>query len=165
MNFVKFIFENSRYWSTIPTACTSTNSRSYSVRSYCCFFPDCVSFRVYKVLGPLRKTHTTPTGSHRTVQIYTIIYVYDRIAYEWDEAKRLANLSEHKLDFEDAWRVYEATDKVTYQSLYLHEERWIDLAEVEGVVLLLVYTMRGETVRCISFRRARRGRERRIYHG
>jgi uncharacterized DUF497 family protein len=43
------------------------------------------------------------------------------IAYEWDEAKRLTNLSEHKLDFEDAWRVYEATDKVTYQSLYPHE--------------------------------------------
>jgi uncharacterized DUF497 family protein len=121
--------------------------------------------RGYEVFGRLGKLATTSAGSHRTVQIYTIIYIYDMIAYEWDEAKRLANLFEHKLDFEDAWRVYEATDKVTYQSLYPHEERWIDLAEVEGVVLLLVYTIRGETVRCISFRRARRGRERRLYHG
>lgn len=87
------------------------------------------------------------------------------IEYEWDEAKRLTNLSEHKLDFGDAWRVYEAEDKVTYKSSYLHEERWIDLAEIEGMVLLLVYTMRGEAVRCISFRRARRGRERSLYYG
>jgi uncharacterized protein len=87
------------------------------------------------------------------------------IVYEWDEAKRLTNLSEHKLDFEDAWRVYEAENKVTYRSAYPHEERWVDLAEVEGVVLLLVYTMRGDAVRCISFRRARRGRERSLYYG
>jgi uncharacterized protein len=87
------------------------------------------------------------------------------IAYEWDEAKRRTNLSEHKLDFEDAWRVYEAEGKVTYRSLYPYEERWIDLAEIEGVVLLLVYTLRDETVRCISFRRARRGRERSMYYG
>jgi uncharacterized DUF497 family protein len=121
--------------------------------------------RGYKVLGPLGKLAPTSTGLYCPVKIYTIIYIYDMIAYEWDEAKRLTNLSEHKLDFEDAWLVYEATDKVTYRSLYPHEERWIDLAEVEGVVLLLVYTMRGETVRCISCRCARRGRERRMYHG
>jgi uncharacterized DUF497 family protein len=87
------------------------------------------------------------------------------IEYEWDEAKRRSNLSDHKLDFEDAWRVHEAPDKVTYRSSYPHEERWVDLAEVEGVVLLLVYTMRGEVVRCISFRRAKRGQERNLYYG
>jgi uncharacterized DUF497 family protein len=87
------------------------------------------------------------------------------ITYEWDEVKQRTNLSEHKLDFEDAWQVYEAEDKMTYRSLYPYEERWIDLAEIEGVVLLLVYTLRSETVRCISFRRARRGRERSLYYG
>ena len=69
------------------------------------------------------------------------------------------------LDFEDAWRVYEADDKVTYKSLSSHEERWVDLAEVEGVVLLLVYTIRSKAVRCISFRRAKRGKERSLYYG
>jgi uncharacterized DUF497 family protein len=33
--------------------------------------------------------------------------------YEWDEAKRLANLKKHKLDFDSAWRVYEHPNKVT----------------------------------------------------
>ena len=87
------------------------------------------------------------------------------IEYEWDEAKRLTNLSDHKLDFEDTWRVYEADDKVTYKSLSSHEERWVDLAEVEGVVLLLVYTIRSKAMRCVSFRRAKRGKERSLYYG
>ena len=87
------------------------------------------------------------------------------IEYELDEAKRRSNLSTHKLDFEDAWRVYEAVDKVTYSSGYPHEERWVDLSEVEEVVLLLVCTMRDEAVRCISYRRAKRDRERNLYYG
>ena len=37
--------------------------------------------------------------------------------YEWDEDKRRSNLADHKLDFRDAWRVYEALDKVTLKSL------------------------------------------------
>ena len=85
--------------------------------------------------------------------------------YEWDEDKRRSNLADHKLDFRDAWRVYEALDKVTLKSLYPHEERWIDLADVEGTVVVLVYTMRHDRVRCISFRPAKRRKERELYDG
>ncbi len=38
------------------------------------------------------------------------------------------------------------------------------MAEVDGRVLPLVYTMRGEAVRCISFRFAKR-KERTIFYG
>lgn len=86
------------------------------------------------------------------------------IEYEWDEAKRLYNLKRRGLDFREAWRVYEAPAKITLKSPYLHEERWIDMAEVDGRVVLLVYTMRGEAVRCISFRPAKRGKERELYY-
>jgi len=86
------------------------------------------------------------------------------VDYEWDENKRLSNLADHKLDCRDAWRVYEADDKVTYKSRYPHEDRWIDLAEVEDIILILVYTLRVGAVRCISFRPAKRGRERELYH-
>jgi uncharacterized protein len=72
--------------------------------------------------------------------------------YEWDEDKRLANLRKHKLDFDDAWRVYEHPHKVTLADKYPYEERFWDLAEVNRQVRLLVYTMRGNRVRCISFR-------------
>jgi hypothetical protein len=51
------------------------------------------------------------------------------------------------------------------RSGYPHEERWIELPKVEGVVRLLMQTMRGETLRDISCRRARRGKASSIYHG
>jgi uncharacterized DUF497 family protein len=38
----------------------------------------------------------------------------------------------------------------------------VDIAEVEGRAVVLVYTLRSEAVRCISFRYAKR-KERRIY--
>ena len=86
------------------------------------------------------------------------------IEYEWDEEKRLYNLNRRGLDFNDAWRVYEAEDKITLKSPYPHEERWMDMAEINGRVMVLVYTMRGNAVRCISFRYAKRGRERSLYY-
>jgi uncharacterized DUF497 family protein len=83
--------------------------------------------------------------------------------YEWDEEKRFANLKKHKLDFRVARYVYEHPDKVTVADQYPYEERFWDLAEVNGAVRLLVYTMRGSVVRCISFRPTTPS-ERRFYY-
>ncbi len=84
--------------------------------------------------------------------------------YEWDEAKREANLRKHGLDFDDADTVYENLNKITLPSKQRGEVRWCDTAIVEwgGDFLTLVYTLRGYNVRIISFRKASR-KERRIY--
>lgn len=84
--------------------------------------------------------------------------------YEWDEAKRKANLTKHRLDFFIAHLVYESPNKVTYRLREFPEQRFLDVAlvEIEGGILALVYTIRNENVRFISFRRASR-RERRVY--
>lgn len=84
--------------------------------------------------------------------------------YEWDEAKRKANLRKHGLDFADASLVYEDPKKLTLISAWSEESRNLDLAfaEIHGTLLCLVYTERGDNVRVISFRRASR-RERRLY--
>lgn len=84
--------------------------------------------------------------------------------YEWDEAKREANLRKHGLDFDDANIVYENPNKVTFSQTGHSEARWRDIALVEsnGIVLALVYTVRRYNVRVISFRKASR-KERRIY--
>jgi uncharacterized protein len=86
------------------------------------------------------------------------------IEYVWDEHKRLTNLQRHGLDFRAAKRVYEHPNKVTLDSPYPNEPRKIDMAEVDGKVYFLVYTMREQKVRCISFRPANEGRERRYYY-
>jgi uncharacterized DUF497 family protein len=86
------------------------------------------------------------------------------VIYEWDERKRIGNLEKHGLDFADAWKVYEASVKVTLPVPHTEsgEVRWIDIAEIAGVVLVLVYTMRDNSVRSISFRNAKR-EERRFF--
>ena len=84
--------------------------------------------------------------------------------YEWDEAKREANLRKHRLDFRDAYLVYDHPQKITFRIQSRTEVRLQDIAlvEVDGNVLSLVYTLRGQNVRVISFRFASR-RERRAY--
>jgi uncharacterized DUF497 family protein len=84
--------------------------------------------------------------------------------YEWDEAKREANLRKHKLDFLIAHLVYEDPEKITYRLRSEPETRFLDVALVErkGAILALVYTIRNGNVRFISFRFASR-KERRRY--
>jgi uncharacterized protein len=84
--------------------------------------------------------------------------------YEWDEAKRLSNLRKHRLDFRDAYLVYENPQKITFHYWRGTEQRFLDVAIVElaGIVLSLVYVLRGGNVRVISFRPASR-KERKAY--
>ena len=80
----------------------------------------------------------------------------------WDERKRAANLAKHGLDFADAWRVFESLSKLTFESARKGEDRKLDLAMVENVLLAFVYVERRSAVRAISLRRAPR-MERRMY--
>ncbi|HTJ30827.1 MAG TPA: BrnT family toxin [Acidobacteriaceae bacterium] len=84
--------------------------------------------------------------------------------YEWDEAKRHANILKHGLDFHDAKIVYENPRKKTFSVVKKNEPRLQDIALVEyhGVILSLVYVIRNDVIRVISFRRASRA-ERRKY--
>jgi uncharacterized DUF497 family protein len=83
--------------------------------------------------------------------------------YSWDEVKNAINIRKHGLSFIEANLVYEAPVKLTLSSKYEgNEERWIDMAKVNGNILLFVYTIRGGTIRCISLRKASR-KERRLY--
>ncbi len=83
---------------------------------------------------------------------------YNQTVYVWDEAKRKSNLEKHGLDFKDAYLVYDNPDKKTYQSTRKGELRTLDLAfaSVAGRLLALIYTVRGDDVRVISFRVASR---------
>lgn len=94
-----------------------------------------------------------------TKRIYAI-----PVNYEWDEAKRTANLEKHGLDLLLGKRVYEAELKLTIESTRqgASERRFMDVAELAGIVVVLVYTYREEVVRFISLRPAKR-KERRLY--
>jgi uncharacterized DUF497 family protein len=67
-------------------------------------------------------------------------------------------------EYRSAYLVYENPGKLTLKSRYSDEPRLVDIAEVERRTVVLVYTLRSEAVRCISFRYAKR-KERRNYDG
>jgi uncharacterized DUF497 family protein len=77
--------------------------------------------------------------------------------FEWDEAKRRANLEKHGLDFADLGE-FDWTTHVVFV-----DDRW-DYGEVRYTALALflvevhsvTFTRRGARVRIISFRRASR---------
>ena len=76
--------------------------------------------------------------------------------FEWDEAKRLRNLKKHGLDFYDVDLVFqEKVAIVPSNDDKSGEERFLATGMLEGRFVTVVYTMRGEVYRIISFRRAR----------
>jgi uncharacterized DUF497 family protein len=84
---------------------------------------------------------------------------------EYDPAKDARNIVKHGLSLADAMLVYENPDKVTWPSVRPGdaEDRMLDIAMVDiaGVTLVLIYVIRGNTVRAISMRRASKTERRR----
>ena len=83
--------------------------------------------------------------------------------FEWDENKRSANLSKHGIDFIDAAKIFNRSILERVDNRYNYETRIVTLGEVNGVVLFVVQTWRGEVRRAISARRATK-RERNEYY-
>ncbi len=84
--------------------------------------------------------------------------------FEWDEAKREANLVKHGVDFVDALEVFAdplRIERIDKRHEY-REERCQVVGRVGEQVLFVVYTRRGVARRVISARRASKD-ERRTY--
>jgi len=78
--------------------------------------------------------------------------------FEWDDAKAAANFANHGVSFERARLVFadpfafgRIDDRVDYG-----EDRFTLVGMVEGTLIFVVYTERGDRVRIITARRATR---------
>ena len=81
---------------------------------------------------------------------------FERVsAFEWDEKKRTSNLEKHGIDFEDATEIFYGTN-LYFLSHRNNEERWIAIGETQGRIIAVVFTRRGNALRLISARRARK---------
>ena len=84
--------------------------------------------------------------------------------YEWDEAKNKVNKHKHRISFENAVDIFQGLvitacdDRQDYQ-----EDRYRAVGAVDNIVLVVVYTMRGDSVRIISARSANK-KERSYYY-
>ena len=74
--------------------------------------------------------------------------------FEWDEAKRLRNLDDHRVDFIDMVQIFDGRPTFTYHSPRRAEDRWGTVGIVNDRFYLVVWTMRGERRRIISAYRA-----------
>ena len=75
--------------------------------------------------------------------------------FTWDESKRKLNLAKHGIDFRDAHAIFEGPMVTAEDSRGDYgETRYVALGLLEGIVVSIAYTERGESVRIISIRKA-----------
>ncbi|MFY9991207.1 MAG: BrnT family toxin [Rhodoplanes sp.] len=79
--------------------------------------------------------------------------------FEWDPRKAASNRRKHGIDFDEAIEVFYGPI-VLYRSDRKEEERWLAIGGSEGRVIAVAFTWRGDTLRIISARRARRNEKR-----
>ena len=82
--------------------------------------------------------------------------------FTWDEIKRRAVIAKHGLDFMDAVKVFFGPHLVV-SARSETERRQMAIGMLHGVVIAVVFTMRGEVCRIVTARRARQD-ERERYH-
>ena len=86
--------------------------------------------------------------------------------YDWDEAKRSANIRDHKVDFT-------AAEHFDWDSAYVTVDDREDYGELREIAIgyigvrlhVLVFTRRGETIRIISLWKAQKSDVRRYVEG
>jgi hypothetical protein len=81
--------------------------------------------------------------------------------FDWDSVKEESNLHKHGVSFVAAARVLESQRVVVFPSDRPGERRWLAIGMSSGDqrIIAVVYTMRGESYRIISARRARKNEE------
>lgn len=83
--------------------------------------------------------------------------------FEWDEAKRQANLEKHGVDLLVGALIFEGTTVEAPDLRRDHgEARIIALGLVDGALYVVVYVRRGEAIRLISTRKGGRRDRRRF---
>jgi len=76
--------------------------------------------------------------------------------FDWDEGKSQKNLSKHRIDFESATNLWLDDNRIEIDAPHPVEDRHIMIGRHLNKLWAAVYTIRGNTTRIISVRRARK---------
>ena len=89
------------------------------------------------------------------------------MGFEWDDDKQRSNLAKHQVDFTYVRALFDGRPIMTVDSPRRDESRYASTGEVDGRFYTVVWTLRGDTIRLISARRARDAEQRayRSFHG
>ncbi len=85
--------------------------------------------------------------------------------YSHDPQKKASNLKKHGLDFDDARRVIESAQAVTFEDKRFDygEARYLTLGLLHGEVVIIATAETDKTIRIISMRKADKN-EQKIYY-
>lgn len=81
---------------------------------------------------------------------------------EWDEKKRISNTEKHGLDFLDVVHVFDGPCLLATANTVGGESRSLAIGMLDDVCVVVIFTLRGTTLRVISMRKARQN-ERKQY--
>jgi uncharacterized protein len=76
--------------------------------------------------------------------------------FEWDENKRLSNIAKHGLDFLDVIELLEGPHLIGSGNEVEGERRFLATGKIDDGYATAIFTRRGQVIRLISLRRARR---------
>jgi uncharacterized DUF497 family protein len=74
--------------------------------------------------------------------------------FEFDEAKRLATVANHGIDFLDADTLFDNPHLVGPARTVEDEQRWLAVGMIDDVHVTAIFTRRGTAIRLISMRKA-----------
>ena len=76
--------------------------------------------------------------------------------FEWDEKKSRANKSKHGIDFNAAIKLWNDPDRIEIQTNFTNEARNAMIGKIGDKLWTAIFTLRVDTIRLISVRRARK---------
>lgn len=84
--------------------------------------------------------------------------------FDWDEAKREANLRNHGIDFVGIEEVFEGETVTILDDRFDYgEERFVTFGMLDGRLIAVVHTETDELIRIISVRKATNNEEKSYY--
>lgn len=105
------------------------------------------------------RERTAPRTNFYTKMVVPLTQVFD-----FDASKSRSNSVKHGIDFVRAQAIWADEDHVEVEARTKDERRWMVVGRISGRLWTAVITRRGDTIRIISVRRARRS-ERSVYEG
>ena len=78
------------------------------------------------------------------------------VKFEWDADKSSSNKTKHAIDFEAAKNIWLDENRVGIDAPHPVEDRSILIGEYQNKLWTAIYTMRGDVIRIISVRQARK---------
>jgi uncharacterized DUF497 family protein len=76
--------------------------------------------------------------------------------FEWDDSKNLSNLAKHGINFETARNLWLDENRIEISAPHPVENRGIMIGKHQEKLWTAIFTVRGDVIRIISVRRARK---------